>query len=48
MQLADIKEKLIPLSYEVLTSTPEELRATIAADLEKWGKVAKAARIKPE
>jgi tripartite-type tricarboxylate transporter receptor subunit TctC len=48
MQLADIKEKLIPLNYEVFTSTSEELRATIAADLEKWGKVAKAARIKPE
>lgn len=47
-QLPDVREKLVPLGFDVRSSSPQELRATIAADLEKWGKVAKAAGIKPE
>lgn len=47
-QLPEFKERLIPLGYEIASSTPQELRAAIAADLAKWGGVAKAAGIKPE
>jgi tripartite-type tricarboxylate transporter receptor subunit TctC len=47
-QLADFREKLEPLGYEVASSTPAELTKLIAADLAKWGKVVKDAGIKPE
>lgn len=46
--LPDVQEKLLPLGYDVLTSTPQELRAIIAADLAKWGKVVRDAGIKSE
>jgi tripartite-type tricarboxylate transporter receptor subunit TctC len=45
-QLPEVQEKLLPLGYEVMTSTPQELRAIIAADLAKWGKVVRTAGIK--
>ncbi len=44
--LQDVQDKLLPLGYDVMTSTPAELRAIIAADLAKWGKVVRAAGIK--
>ncbi len=46
--MPDIQEKLVPLGFEVRTSTPQELRALIAADLAKWGKVVRTAGIKVE
>jgi len=48
LQLSEVKEKLTPMGYEVLSSSPQELRATIAAELEKWGRVARTAGIRPE
>jgi tripartite-type tricarboxylate transporter receptor subunit TctC len=46
--LQDVREKLVPLGYEVVTNTPQELRAAIAAETAKWGKVVREAGIKPE
>jgi tripartite-type tricarboxylate transporter receptor subunit TctC len=47
-RLPDVREKLLPLGYEVLTNTPQELRAAIAAETAKWGKVVREAGIKAE
>ncbi len=44
----DAGEKLAPAGFEVKTGTAEELRRLIQSDLEKWGKVARAAGVKPE
>ena len=46
--LAEVQEKLQPIGFEVMTSTPAEMRALIASDLAKWGRVVKAAGIRPE
>jgi tripartite-type tricarboxylate transporter receptor subunit TctC len=47
-RLQDVRERLIPLGYEVVTNTPQELRAAIAAETAKWGKVVRDAGIKPD
>ena len=43
-----VTAKLAPQGIEVITSTPEEFQARIKADIVKWAKVVKDARIKPE
>ena len=47
-RLPDVRDRLIPLGYEVRTTTPEELRAAIATETAKWGKVVRDAGIKPD
>jgi tripartite-type tricarboxylate transporter receptor subunit TctC len=47
-QLPDMQEKLVPLGFELQSSTPQALRAAIKSELGAWGKVVKAAGIKPE
>lgn len=42
MHLADVKERLGVSGYEVVTSTPQQFRDLINADLAKWDKVVKA------
>jgi tripartite-type tricarboxylate transporter receptor subunit TctC len=45
----DISEPLAKLGFEpVSTMTPEELTGHFKAETEKWGKVIRAANIKPE
>ncbi len=46
--LPDVQARLTPLGYDVMFISPQEFRAVIAAELFKWGKVAKEAGIKPE
>jgi len=46
--LPDVKERLLPLGYEIATGTAEQLRSVIRADIKKWAKVVKDAGIKPE
>ena len=46
--LADVKERLLPLGYEIATGSAEQLRSIIRSDLKKWAKVVKDAGIKPE
>ena len=45
---AETRERLQPVGFELTPAPPERLRALIAADLEKWGRVVKAAGIKAE
>ena len=43
----EMKAKFATLGLDTVGSTPEETRATIAADIPKWAKVIKDANIKP-
>jgi len=44
----DIVERHRTLGAEVVTSTPEETRRFVAAELEKWGAAARAAGVQPQ
>jgi tripartite-type tricarboxylate transporter receptor subunit TctC len=46
--LPDVKERLPALGFEAVGSTPEEFAARIKVEIETWGKVIRAANIKPE
>ncbi len=48
MQSADVRTRLNNLSLDIATSSPEEFGAHLRSELERWGKVVKAAGIKPE
>ena len=43
-----MKERLVTLGYDPVGSTSEEFARRIATELETWGKVIRAANIKPE
>lgn len=45
---SDVRPRLNALSLQIVASTPQEFDAHLRAELEKWGKVVKAAGIKPE
>ena len=45
--LPDIGNQLAALGYEPVGTTPDDFAAQIKADMEKWGKVIRAANIKP-
>ena len=47
-QQADVQARLIPLGYEMSIGNAEQARATVASDLDRWGKLVKAVGIKPE
>jgi tripartite-type tricarboxylate transporter receptor subunit TctC len=44
----DTNERLAALGYDVVASTPQEFAARIAAEIEMWAKVIRAANIKAE
>ena len=44
----DSQSRLDAMGVEVIASTPEEFRRSIASELERWAKVVKDANIKPE
>ena len=44
----DYRQQLEKQAFEPLTSTPEQFPAFVKSEIEKWGKVIKAAGIKPE
>jgi tripartite-type tricarboxylate transporter receptor subunit TctC len=46
--LPDVKERLPALGFEAVASTPEEFAIRIKVETEMWGKVIRAANIKPE
>jgi len=48
MALPDVKERLPTLGFEAVASTPEEFATRIKVETEMWGKVIRAANIKPE
>ena len=45
---ADMRSRMTALSLDIVASTPQAFDAHLRAELEKWGKVVKAAGIKPE
>ncbi|MGZ5228811.1 MAG: tripartite tricarboxylate transporter substrate binding protein [Burkholderiales bacterium] len=48
MRSPDGRAKFTALSLDIAASTPAEFEAHLKAELEKWGKVVRAAGIKPE
>ncbi|MFM9968691.1 MAG: Bug family tripartite tricarboxylate transporter substrate binding protein [Burkholderiales bacterium] len=48
LKLADVREHLARDGAEPVGSTPEEFASRVRLELEKWGKVARAANIQPE
>jgi tripartite-type tricarboxylate transporter receptor subunit TctC len=48
LQIADLREKLAAQGIEITGGTPEALRAELAEEVTKWGKVIADAGIKPE
>ena len=46
--LPDVRERLPTLGFEAVASTPEEFASRIKIETEMWGKVIRAANIKPE
>src|SRR5262249_36019551 len=48
LQSSDGRAKFGQLSLAIAGSTPQEFETYLKAELEKWGKVVKAAGIKPE
>ena len=48
MNAPDNRARFTALTLDVSTTTPDEFQAFLRAELDKWGKVVKAAGIKPE
>src|SRR5262249_15107572 len=46
--LPEMKERLVTIGYDPVGSTPGEFARRIATELETWGKVIRAANIKPQ
>jgi tripartite-type tricarboxylate transporter receptor subunit TctC len=44
----DLRTKLAGAGIELVGGTPESLQAELADEVAKWGKVIRAANIKPE
>lgn len=45
---ADVKQRLASQGIDTAISTPEALRKMLAADIAKWARVVREARIQPE
>jgi tripartite-type tricarboxylate transporter receptor subunit TctC len=48
LEQPDMKERLAALGYDLVASTPKEFATRIAAEIEMWAKVIRAANIKPQ
>ncbi len=48
VQLADVREKLIALGAEPQSGTPAQMGDFVRSEIDKWGKVAKAAGVRAE
>jgi tripartite-type tricarboxylate transporter receptor subunit TctC len=48
LELPDLREKLATLAIDVRGGGPDALMAELASEIDKWGRVIKAANIKPE
>jgi|RhiMetdeSRZDD1v2_1073273.scaffolds.fasta_scaffold106865_2 tripartite-type tricarboxylate transporter receptor subunit TctC len=44
----DVQKRLDDLGFEIVSSSPEEFSARIRTEMERWGKVIRDAKIKPE
>ena len=48
MAQAETKQRVQELGFDIVASTPEEFTAQVKVEVEKWGRVIKAAGIKAE
>ena len=48
LEQADVRARLAAIGIDVSASTPEELRAEVSSEFDKWTKVFRDANIKPE
>jgi tripartite-type tricarboxylate transporter receptor subunit TctC len=48
LQAPDLRERLIPLAYDLQSSTPQEFSALLKSETEKWAKVVKASGAKAD
>lgn len=48
LALAGVREKLFAAGIDAETSTPDELRALLPEETQRWAKVIKAAGIEPQ
>jgi tripartite-type tricarboxylate transporter receptor subunit TctC len=48
VQSPDVQAKLTSLSLDISTNTPEEFKTYVRMEVQKWGRVVKAAGIMPE
>ena len=48
INLPEVRERLASLGAEPIGNSAEEFSAQLRSDLERWGKVVKAAGIQPE
>jgi tripartite-type tricarboxylate transporter receptor subunit TctC len=48
LKSADVKQRFVDLGYETIGDSPEQFMATIRTDIEKFGRVIRAAGIKAE
>lgn len=46
MRVPAVEQRVLELGFNVIASTPEQFRAQIKHEIEKWGKVVRAANIK--
>ena len=46
--LPDVQKRLDDLGFEVVANSPGEFAALIKTEMEKWGKVIRDAKIKPQ
>jgi tripartite-type tricarboxylate transporter receptor subunit TctC len=48
LQVPSVVERHKTLGAEIVSNTPEEMRAFTAAEMKKWGDAARAAGIQPQ
>ena len=48
MAVAETKQRVQELGFDIVASTPEEFAAQVKNEVEKWGKVIKASGLKAE
>jgi Uncharacterized protein conserved in bacteria len=48
MHQKDVQDRVATLGFDVVASTPEQFAAQVKAEIEKWGKVIRAAGIKAD
>jgi tripartite-type tricarboxylate transporter receptor subunit TctC len=48
MVVAETKQRVQELGFDIVASTPEEFTAQVKTEVEKWGKVIKASGLKAE
>jgi tripartite-type tricarboxylate transporter receptor subunit TctC len=48
MQAPDVRAKFANLALDISTTTPREFETHLKSELARWGKVVRAAGIKPE